>query len=329
MEINITSAEKRVISYSSVLPDHLKQYQPNLANSMLATGSFGNLLFHEINEGRFAIWTSNYLITQDAGFVATGNQALLELQFSLKNDFQYELEGLGNQQLLEGHFNMSYIPFVHNKIKFNGNKEYITFDIHYDLSYLEQIAEPYPRLAAFVNHVIQNKPSTLCINNQLATPEMLIGINQIRKNEYSGTVRKSFLESKVIELLILAVDKAEQTLFKKPIQLTAYDKERIEEARMILLNTPEEYESIVSLARKIGINDFKLKKGFRQLYGCSVFDYLVQVKMEKAKILLEETTLPIADIAYMTGYSDPPNFTAAFKRIYGIKPMDLRKNRKS
>ncbi len=329
MEINITSAEKSIISYLTELPFDLKHYQPNLANTVTATGSFGNMLFHEVNGEGFSIWTSNYLMKEDAGFIATGNQSLLELQFSLKNDFHYELEGLGKQQLSAGHFNMSYIPFVHNKTRFTGNKEYTTFDIHYDLHYLEQIAEPYPRLSAFVNHVIRNRPTTLCINNQLATPEMMSGIRQILQNNYSAAVRKSFLESKVIELLILAVDKAEQNKFEKTISLTPYDKERIEEARMLLLNTPEAYESVIALARKVGINDFKLKKGFRQLYGCSVFDYLQQVRMQKAKILLEETLIPIADIAYMSGYNDPPNFTAAFKRQYGLTPMDTRKGKRS
>lgn len=329
MEINITSDEKRIISYLAELPGDLKHYQPKLANTVAATGSFGNMLFHEVNGGGFSIWTSNYLMKEDAGFIATGEQSLLELQFSLKNNFHYELDGLGKQQLLEGHFNMSYIPFVHNKIRFTGNKEYTTFDIHYDLNYLELIAEPYPRLSAFVNHVILNKPTTLSVNNQLASPEMKMGIRQILHNNYSGSARKNFLEAKVIELLILAVDKVEQQCPGKTIPLTSYDKERIEEARMLLLNMPQEYESIIALARKVGINDFKLKKGFRQMYGCSVFDYLLQVKMDKAKVLLEETALPIADIAYMSGYNDPPNFTAAFKRHYGVTPTDIRKRRRS
>ncbi len=328
MEINITSAEQRVINYLPALPEQLKQYQPKLANSITAAGSFGYMLFHEVNEGHFSIWSSNYLIKEDACFIATGEQSLLELQFSLKNNFYYELDGLGPQQLLEGHFNMSYIPFVHNKIGFTANQDYINFDIHYDLKYLEQIAEPYSRLSAFVNHVIRNKPATLCINNQLATPEMMIGVRQLLNNDYIGPVRKSFIEAKVVELLILAVDKAELGQTKKTIALTAYDKERIEEARMLLLNNPQEYESIIALARKVGINDFKLKKGFRQMYGSSVFDYLMRIKMDRAKILLEETTLPVADIAYMSGYNDPPNFTAAFKRHYGITPIDLRKNKR-
>ena len=182
MEITITSAEQRAIHYLPVLPSAFKQYQPQLAATITAAGSFGHMLFHELNEGGFSIWASHYLMKEDAGFIATGNQSLLELQFSLKNDFHYTLDGLGAQQLLQGHFNMSYIPFVHNRIRFQGNKDYITFDIHYDLHYLEQIAEPYPRLSSFVNHVIRNRPATLCISNQLATHEMMSGIRQILQN---------------------------------------------------------------------------------------------------------------------------------------------------
>jgi hypothetical protein len=123
MEINITSTEKRVISYLMDLPEELKQYQPKQANTVVATGSFGHMLFHELNEGGFSIWASHYLIKEDAGFIGTGNQSLLELQFSLKNDFHYTLDGLGAQHLLQGHFNMSYIPFVHNRIRFHANSD--------------------------------------------------------------------------------------------------------------------------------------------------------------------------------------------------------------
>ncbi|RXK61590.1 hypothetical protein ESA94_00815 [Lacibacter luteus] len=72
MEINIISAEKRVITYLIEIPGDLKHYQPKLANNIVATDSFGNILFHEVNEGRFSIWTSHYLIKEDAGFIATG-----------------------------------------------------------------------------------------------------------------------------------------------------------------------------------------------------------------------------------------------------------------
>lgn len=329
MEINITSAEKRIITFTNGLPLELNHLQPTFDNTITAAGSFGHMLFHELNEGRFAIWTSHYLMQEDAGFIATGEQALLELQFSLENDFHYQLEGLGQQRLLKDHFNMSYIPFVHNRIHFNANRNYITFDIHYDLNYLESIAEPYPQLSAFVNHVIRKEPANLSIHNQLASPEMTMGVRQILRNRYIGRVRRSFLESKVVELLILAVDKIENNRIEKSIPLTAYDIERIEEARMLIINTPEEYVSVIALARRVGINDFKLKKGFRQLYGCSVFDYVQHVRMQKAKTFLEETLIPVADIAFMSGYIDHPNFTAAFKRHYGLTPMDIRKGKRS
>lgn len=109
------------------------------------------------------------------------------------------------------------------------------------------------------------------------------------------------------------------------ISLKVYDRQQLEAARMFLCTQPHEYKSIPALARKVGINDFKLKKGFRQLYGCSVFSYVQQVRMEKAKVLVQETTDPIADIAYLSGYNDPPNFTAAFKRHFGLTPSDMRK----
>jgi len=83
--------------------------------------------------------------------------------------------------------------------------------------------------------------------------------------------------------------------------------------------------SLMDLARQVGINDYKLKSGFRQIFGTTVFGYLQTCRMERAKQLLAEQQLSIAAIAHVVGYASQSRFCHAFKQRYGMTPIACRK----
>lgn len=121
-------------------------------------------------------------------------------------------------------------------------------------------------------------------------------------------------------------NKTELTAYQQPgIVLSSYDFRCIREAGQFIREHIAEYRSIAMLSRKFHINIQKIKTGFVLLYGTTIFNYVQQVKMKKAIMLLQLPQPSIAEIAYSLGYSDPPNFTAAFKRYFGIPPTAARK----
>ncbi|NCU06276.1 MAG: helix-turn-helix transcriptional regulator, partial [Chitinophagaceae bacterium] len=83
--------------------------------------------------------------------------------------------------------------------------------------------------------------------------------------------------------------------------------------------------TLQQLSRKVGINEFKLKKGFKQLFGDTVFGYRHTVRMERAKEIILETKLEFSDIAFMTGFEHAENFHKAFKKYHGYTAVELRK----
>ena len=83
--------------------------------------------------------------------------------------------------------------------------------------------------------------------------------------------------------------------------------------------------TLVELSHKVGINDFKLKKGFKQLYGTTVYEFLVDARMEKAKLLLLETETSIHEIAFVTGYKNLSSFITAFKKKMGYSPGSYKR----
>ncbi|WP_010250379.1 helix-turn-helix transcriptional regulator, partial [Myroides injenensis] len=82
--------------------------------------------------------------------------------------------------------------------------------------------------------------------------------------------------------------------------------------------------SIRELSRLAGINEFKLKKGFKEIFSSTIFQYLFDERMELGQKLLLEQDCNIADIAQVVGYKNPTHFTAAFKRKYGMLPKEVR-----
>ena len=83
--------------------------------------------------------------------------------------------------------------------------------------------------------------------------------------------------------------------------------------------------TLAELAAKFHLSQSSLKLCFKALYGVPVAGYLRTVRMDTATRLLQESDLPVAEIAHRVGYEDPSRFSAAFRRHTGRRPTELRR----
>ena len=100
------------------------------------------------------------------------------------------------------------------------------------------------------------------------------------------------------------------------------DREKIALAREILLQHISEPLTIKELSRKAAINECYLKKGFKEMYGTTIFDFFQSQRMEHAKYLLYEKGLTVTDVSALLGYSSISHFSTAFKKHTGLKPVN-------
>lgn len=153
------------------------------------------------------------------------------------------------------------------------------------------------------------------------TPAMAQIIQQVLSCPYQGMVKKMYLESKALELLTLQLTMWSENQHQTKINhLLPDDLERIQQASHVLnqnLNAPP---SLMALARQVGLNDYKLKLGFRQQFGTTVFGYSQAKRLQHARQLLAAQDLSIPGVAQSVGYASPTSFTAAFKRRFGLSP---------
>lgn len=142
-------------------------------------------------------------------------------------------------------------------------------------------------------------------------------LQQILHCPYRGSTQALYLESKALELFALQLEYWERPASP---QLPADDVERLHHAREVLIRNAKNPPLLLELAHQVGLNDRKLKQGFRQLFGTTVFGYLQNYRMGQAKQLLEDDRLSVAAIATSVGYRNPEAFSTAFRRKFSISP---------
>ena len=109
------------------------------------------------------------------------------------------------------------------------------------------------------------------------------------------------------------------------IQLTAFEKGRLEKVRLYICAHPGMELPPSVLAADAGISVHKLTGGFQQLYGISLSRFIRKVRMERAKELLLTTNDLISSIGKDCGYGDESSFHRAFKNYAGVTPDAFRK----
>lgn len=108
------------------------------------------------------------------------------------------------------------------------------------------------------------------------------------------------------------------------IRCTASEMDALREARDIIHDCISDPPSISELSRRVMLNEYKLKNGFREMYGKTIYAYVRELRMKNARELLENRDLSIGQIASEVGYANFSHFTRAFRKTYGVNPSDLR-----
>ncbi|MCP4117756.1 MAG: helix-turn-helix transcriptional regulator [Desulfobacteraceae bacterium] len=170
--------------------------------------------------------------------------------------------------------------------------------------------------------VLENKQDRLYYRFSRMTIPMQSAARQIFQCPYPGAMGKIFLEGKALELISHLMAYHFGGTVEKKDPLRKREEKQIELARDILLEHMETPLSLAELARHAGISETKLTRGFRKVYGASVFGYLRNHRLDKARMLLETGDMNVTEVAYAVGFSSPSHFTRTFAGQYGSNPRE-------
>ncbi len=173
---------------------------------------------------------------------------------------------------------------------------------------------------AFTHTTSFSKTLPLCGKTRMAIEALL-------NHNYTDTLENIFINAQTQILLLYSMDcmmgEKEEEVFTCKFLANEADREKIIKAREVLLQHIGEPLTIKELSRKVAINECYLKKGFKELFGTTIFDFYQSQRMEHAKYLLYDKGLSVTEVSSLLGYSSISHFSTAFKKHTGIKPCEL------
>ena len=154
------------------------------------------------------------------------------------------------------------------------------------------------------------------------SPSMQTAVDKFFSVQYEGKTKMMFFRSQITELLShFFGELASRALESEKIP----EREKLLEAKEILSSNMHDPPSLSELSRQIGLNSFKLKKHFKELFGVPVFKYLQNERMTKAYDLLKHQDVSIQEAAWQVGYDSLSSFSNAFSKKFGYRPSEIRK----
>ena len=199
------------------------------------------------------------------------------------------------------------------------------FNFHFTSSFLTQFVHNV-KLSSRKDEVLAFKhPNAFTKTFPICSRKRVV-LDAVLNHSYSGALENIFINAKIHEILLYSleclVDEKEEG-FSCKFLADESGREKIYMAREILLQHIGDPITIKELSRKVAINECYLKKGFKEIYGTTIFDFYQQQRMEHAKYLLYEKGLSVTDVSALLGYSSISHFSAAFKKHTGLKPCEL------
>ena len=153
------------------------------------------------------------------------------------------------------------------------------------------------------------------------SPSMAIVLNQIINYNLNTNLRELYCKAKVYELLSLYFNRGEDVNVEQcPFLADESNVKKIKAAKDIIIQRIAEPPTLVELSSEIDLSLKKLKEGFKQIYGTTVYGFLFDYKMELARKLLESGAHNVNEVGLKVGYSTASHFIAAFKKHYGTTP---------
>jgi len=248
-----------------------------------------------------------------------------QMIFVLKGNIKVTKSGSNHEfvEIASQQHNLFRLPFKSTRILVDTSDDMLFINL--SKSFLKRfLPHDHPAFKLLLNEDLDSQLVLSTINMPI-TPEISAILQKLGNSDHSTFSDQLLLESKAIELFALQISQFEQLQNSEaPAKLKKIEMERMHEVREILIQQTGDQLSLRALAHLVGTNEFNLKRDFKALFGKTVFAYLNQHKMEKAKNMLIEEDTTVSEISKRMGYKHATHFTSAFKKYFGYLPNKIK-----
>jgi AraC family transcriptional activator of pyochelin receptor len=261
-------------------------------------------------------------------FESSSTTDVVRMHFGLRGDYLFFYKQLDTTfDLIGGHHNIMYSKEF-DMIVQNKTLELETFGVQFPKDLFIQFTQSASdSLKRFSNDIMAGKSAILSKNWGAIDSNMQQVLNQIIHCKYCDQLKSLFLLSKSIELLVLCADSCGYSDSRKEVFIKTHaDKEKIIAVRDLINDRLHSPPNLTEISQYVGLNEYKLKKGFKETFNNTVFGYLTDQRLALARQYLLDTEQTAAEIALQLGYATPQHFNNAFKKKFGVTPYLVRNN---
>ncbi len=234
--------------------------------------------------------------------------------------------GIGcRRSLSEGKQNFIYRSVVQDDHFIEAKEPLKLLHLAFDRSYFMDILSGISWCNELRGRLISKEPVLGATTGLVITPVMHRVIQEIMNCRVPGPLGNLLVEALALELTAWQLDQYHSmTICPDPV-MTMSDRAVFIQLKEYLDNNFCGNHSLKSLSRMFGVNEFKLKKGFRECFGETIFGYIHRLRMQHARAMIETNNMSVAKAAACTGYKNPNHFSTAFKRQFGWSPSRIRR----
>ena len=257
------------------------------------------------------------------------NHFCFGVHFLLEGNYSFvSAESKSRLNITSGSYNLVQWPKTNGVEKLKG-REYTSIEVFFTQEFLEDLlgTEYNSAFIKFADAFV-DKPKYLWNEMKPIPGRLRLLLLDILHCSYTGIARTNFIESQIRCLLIEVFLGKENGMeqIAGEITLSALDKEAIDEVVSYIKQNLKRKLTIKELSEVAGFNTTKLKSCFKKVHQTTIFKFITQLRMEKARLLVLEENYTVAQASYEVGYSNPQHFTVAFKKTMGYLPSLLLTN---
>lgn len=221
--------------------------------------------------------------------------------------------------------NIRYIPSTTSSQEIKAGVSYTYFIAVLSKDYYLNLIKRDSLLHSdFVKEIEKGRYVSFSDKDLMATYEMKRTIDELVESNKIGELRRLHTESRIVELLMYQFEQYTENAADKVSLFKEQDVERLEMARQILEQRLSDPPTQQDLAREVMMSESKLRKDFKEYFSVTIHEYLTRLRMEKARSYLLNDKMSVYEVALLTGFGHQNNFSAAFKKYYGISPGELK-----
>jgi AraC-like DNA-binding protein len=156
---------------------------------------------------------------------------------------------------------------------------------------------------------------------------LMVTLHQLFTARVSPSATRLFYQGKIFEILSLNFSETKPDRESCPFLNDEETVRKIKHAKEHILKHVNNPPGLRELARLCGLNEYQLKVGFKEIYGNTVFGFLLDHKLDHSRTLLDTGKYQVNEVAFEMGYANPSHFIAAFKKRFGVTPKKYLMNR--